>query len=190
MADRGTAQRLDVAVQQPGRWVCHAACRDHMELFIQPTIRRGRPRREEVVDGKRVVKSYEDKIAEVKAICRGCPVLEQCRAWALTAPDPAEAMIAGGLTFAERVVLRRAFSPRAPVLPAELTLTVAASPRPRRRRCRASRRARRPTRTERTLVLDSARARHLVVVSGTTRNARPSLRTPVASSGRLRLESR
>ena len=35
MADRGSAQRLDVAVQQPGRWVCHAACRDRMDLFIR-----------------------------------------------------------------------------------------------------------------------------------------------------------
>ena len=108
MADRGTAQRLDVAVQQPKGWVCHAACRNCMELFVVPTIGRGRPRRDEVVDGKRVVKSYEDKIAEAKAICRRCPVLEQCRDWALTDPDPAEAMIAGGLTFDERVVLRRA----------------------------------------------------------------------------------
>ncbi len=107
MADRGTAQRLDVAVQQPTRWVYHAACRNRMDLFIMPTIRRGPPRRGEIVDGKRVVKSYEDKIAEAKAICRGCPVLEPCRDWALTGPDPAEAMIAGGLTFAERVVLRR-----------------------------------------------------------------------------------
>ncbi len=107
MANRGTAQRLDVAVQQPKGWVRHAACRNRMDLFIMPTVRRGRPRRDEVVDGKRVVKSYEDKIAEVKAICRGCPVLEQCRDWALTDPDPAEAMIAGGLTFDERVMLRR-----------------------------------------------------------------------------------
>ena len=111
MADRGTAQRLEIAVQQPKGWVRHAACRDRMKLFVLPTIGRGRPRRGEVVNGKRVVKSYEDKIAEAKAICRRCPVLEECRDWALTDPDPAEAMMAGGLTFDERVVLRRLRSP-------------------------------------------------------------------------------
>ena len=121
MADRGTAQRLDVAVQQPKGWVSHAACRNRMDLFVSPTIRRGRPRRGEIVDGKRVVKSYEDKIAEAKAICRGCPVLEPCRDWALTDPDPAEAMIAGGLTFNERVGLRKATSLRQLGSPAPLT---------------------------------------------------------------------
>ena len=42
-----------------------------------------------------------------KAVCRVCPVLVECRAWALTEPDPAFMHIAAGLHPIERARLRR-----------------------------------------------------------------------------------
>ena len=41
-------------------------------------------------------------IANAKRICAKCPVLEACREWACNDPDPVPAMVAGGLTTAER----------------------------------------------------------------------------------------
>lgn len=42
-----------------------------------------------------------------KTICRACPVLAECRTWALTSPDPALGHIAGGLHPDERSRARR-----------------------------------------------------------------------------------
>ncbi len=39
-------------------------------------------------------------------ICAGCPVITPCRNWALTDPDPAYGMIAGGLTPRQRRRMR------------------------------------------------------------------------------------
>jgi WhiB family redox-sensing transcriptional regulator len=49
---------------------------------------------------------YRAQVAEVKAVCSGCPVREQCRAWALA--HPAERGVWGGLTEADRRRLRKA----------------------------------------------------------------------------------
>ena len=49
---------------------------------------------------------YWEQVAEVKAICSGCPVRERCRAWALA--HPAERGVWGGLTEADRRKLRKA----------------------------------------------------------------------------------
>ena len=49
---------------------------------------------------------YWEQVAEVKAICSGCPVRVQCRAWALA--HPAERGVWGGLTEADRRKLRKA----------------------------------------------------------------------------------
>jgi hypothetical protein len=46
--------------------------------------------------------SHAHRIAAAKALCADCPVLEACRAWALTRPDPCHILIAGGMTPAER----------------------------------------------------------------------------------------
>lgn len=42
-----------------------------------------------------------------KAVCAVCPVVDECRRWALTEPDPAFMHIAGGLHPSERARLRR-----------------------------------------------------------------------------------
>lgn len=52
----------------------------------------------------------EEQIKDAKAICRLCPVLKECRAWALAALDYG---IAGGLTEEERRVERRKVRKRA-----------------------------------------------------------------------------
>lgn len=41
------------------------------------------------------------------AVCAVCPVLVECRTWALTSPDPAFGHIAGGLHPLERSRMRR-----------------------------------------------------------------------------------
>lgn len=46
-------------------------------------------------------------IAVRRLVCSGCPVLAECKAWALTSPDPAFDHVAGGLTPAERSQTRR-----------------------------------------------------------------------------------
>jgi len=50
----------------------------------------------------------EDQQMETEALdlCRGCPVLLECRRWALTDPDPATDMVAGGLTPHQRMAKR------------------------------------------------------------------------------------
>jgi hypothetical protein len=40
-------------------------------------------------------------------LCAGCPVEDHCYQWAMTDPDPAEGLVAGGLTPLERDSLRR-----------------------------------------------------------------------------------
>lgn len=42
------------------------------------------------------------QIAEAKAVCAGCLVLVECRAWALARPELAEHGVSGGLDEVER----------------------------------------------------------------------------------------
>jgi WhiB family redox-sensing transcriptional regulator len=46
------------------------------------------------------------RVAQAKALCRTCPVQAACLTWALSDPDPAIGMVAGGTTPAERRRLR------------------------------------------------------------------------------------
>lgn len=41
-------------------------------------------------------------VSRAVALCTGCPVLAECRDWALSSPDPVPWSIAGGLTPHER----------------------------------------------------------------------------------------
>jgi hypothetical protein len=76
--------------QAPGPWVVAAACADSdisMEV-AEP----GGPARWHHTPAE----------AAAVAVCRTCPVLEPCRTWALTEPDPAVGHVAGGLTPRDR----------------------------------------------------------------------------------------
>ena len=48
---------------------------------------------------------YGEQVARAKAVCAGCIVIEQCRAWALF--HPRERGVWGGMTEAERRAVRR-----------------------------------------------------------------------------------
>lgn len=77
----------------PGDWVDRAECgRVGVDMAISNTT----------------AQTVTSPAAESrKAICRVCPVITECRRWALTDPDPAFMHIAGGLHPAERSRLRR-----------------------------------------------------------------------------------
>ena len=73
----------------PGDWAERAACartKTDMGLFSNASP--------QAVESRRLV-------------CSGCPVLDDCKAWALTVPDPAFGHMAGGLAPAERSQIRR-----------------------------------------------------------------------------------
>jgi WhiB family redox-sensing transcriptional regulator len=78
--------------QAPGTWANQAACTGQGPDMVMP----GTPR------GSTQARANKRHIANAKQYCNTCPVLEQCRTWALTDPDPAEGLIAGGLTPNER----------------------------------------------------------------------------------------
>ena len=68
-------------------WQYQGACRDlDTELFFHPEGERGSTRRR--------------RAANAKAICATCPVIEQCREYALRAQEPYG--IWGGMTEEER----------------------------------------------------------------------------------------
>lgn len=69
-------------------WTRDAACRGATQTMTV-SEKRSSPARE----------------AKAKAICANCPVIDQCRQWAMQTPDPAVALVAGGLTPKERNAL-------------------------------------------------------------------------------------
>lgn len=71
----------------PGDWTHRAACKRRGAEMVQADARESTGRAHN---------------ARAKQICSTCPVLAECRAWALTRPDPASGLIAGGLTVNER----------------------------------------------------------------------------------------
>lgn len=84
--------------QAPGAWADRAACTGHgPEMFLPDRIKTNRQHSAKVT---RIVN-------RAKLRCATCPVLDQCREWALTTPDPAHDAIAGGLTPWERRNIRR-----------------------------------------------------------------------------------
>lgn len=95
MAGAG-ARAIDGRYIPVGEWATHGPCIGHVTSMEMP-VTRGRGRNS---PGTRL------RITNAKAICHSCPVQTECREWALTDPDPAEYMIAGGLTPAERQTVR------------------------------------------------------------------------------------
>jgi WhiB family redox-sensing transcriptional regulator len=66
-----------------------------------------------VLDGADLFFDRHDELgyereAEAKARCASCPVLDQCRQWALAAGEPS-GVWAGGTTTAERMALPREY---------------------------------------------------------------------------------
>lgn len=81
-----TANRYDASLPLPV-WPEDRACRDaDTELFFSETRRGG---------------------AEAKLLCRGCPIVDACLAWALTQASEDLHGVWGGTTNYERRKLRR-----------------------------------------------------------------------------------
>jgi WhiB family redox-sensing transcriptional regulator len=84
-------------VQAPGPWLAEGACRGRHDrmCYAQTNVIAERPGR------------FQQQTEVAVAICMTCPVLQQCRNWALTTPDPAVDHVAGGLTPWERRNIRK-----------------------------------------------------------------------------------
>lgn len=74
----------------PGDWVDRAACArpgaPPMVVYPNSSL--------QAIDARR-------------RMCQRCPVLAECRSWALTAPDPATGHMAGAMTPDERAQARK-----------------------------------------------------------------------------------
>jgi len=80
----------------PGNWVERAACKNQRMWYSAFSVETN-----PLLD--------DDDLAMQEAalaLCRDCLVLLECRRWAMTDPDPATDMIAGGLTPHQRLVKR------------------------------------------------------------------------------------
>jgi hypothetical protein len=78
----------------PGAWAADAGCINAGNLFV-------------VTNNRADVADQRKTHAKALAICNRCPVSEDCYEWAMSDPEPAYQMIAGGLTPAERNLMRR-----------------------------------------------------------------------------------
>jgi WhiB family redox-sensing transcriptional regulator len=81
----------------PGDWITRGACRGRHDLFVYPVTN---------IISEREAR-HREQTAKAVAICVTCPVITECRSWALTMPDPAFDHIAGGLSPWERKRLRK-----------------------------------------------------------------------------------
>lgn len=79
--------------QPPGSWADHAACRGQHHLFVINIIGAHR---------YTLHRKHHTQANQAIRICHSCPVITQCRQWAMTEPDPAYDHIAGGLTPRDR----------------------------------------------------------------------------------------
>lgn len=70
----------------PGDWADDAACKGQMDLMFP------------VDDGRQ----WRAQQHQAISLCMTCPVLPECRQWALADPDPAFDGIAGGMTAKQR----------------------------------------------------------------------------------------
>ena len=85
-----------MTLRDDSAWMQMAACKG--EPMVYPTL------------GAHIQRlTREDLILEEQALamCRRCPVIFKCRAWALQEPDPAFDHVAGGLTPKQRWAMRR-----------------------------------------------------------------------------------
>ena len=96
-------ERLDENAFYRQEWVGRAACRglDDPAIFFAPDRESGY--------------AVTRRVARAKSICGGCPVLMQCRSYALDAHEPDG--VWGGLSANERTIMRRRRArPGAPAL--------------------------------------------------------------------------
>lgn len=73
----------------PGPWVINAACKGQLDVMFCP-------------GGASNDRHWRRQQQQAITICMSCPVLYECRAWALTDPEPAIDGVAGGMTPMQR----------------------------------------------------------------------------------------
>lgn len=78
----------------PGDWATQAACAGDIDGMTMPR---------EHSQTRAAIQHITVAIAR----CEQCPVLHECRLWALTTPDPATGLVAGGHTPNQRQRIRR-----------------------------------------------------------------------------------
>jgi hypothetical protein len=83
--------------QGPGDWKQQAACKGKYNLMCYgaTNVLVENPRR------------FTEESERAVAICMTCPVMAECREWAMSTPDPAFDHVAGGLTPWERRNIRK-----------------------------------------------------------------------------------
>lgn len=83
----------DRVPQYPGSWAKRAACKGKTEIMFarSPGVIAHRESRPERLRQQQAI-----------GICMSCDVLGECRAWALTDPEPAVDAVAGGMTPRQR----------------------------------------------------------------------------------------
>lgn len=107
-------RRLPVPVTDVWDWQMRGACRGmRSSLFFHPERERGPARAE--------------REALAKSVCRGCPVIEQCRVHALAVHEPYG--VWGGLSVAERGALIRVHEERDVVIDVDFTAGQRRGPR-------------------------------------------------------------
>jgi hypothetical protein len=79
-----------------------AACVGRLDLMTMPYL--DRPVGQ--AGGITYTRAHRAQVARAKTLCASCPRLDECRAWSLGEPDPANGMIAGGMTPADRKAAR------------------------------------------------------------------------------------
>lgn len=83
-----------MSAANPGGWSEWAACRGAVDTMTMPDLHRPSGRS----GGRSYNTRQRARIVVAHTLCAGCPVLADCREWALTVPDPAIGMVAGGMT--------------------------------------------------------------------------------------------
>ena len=83
-----------------GPWADHAACRGSTAQMEMPIMRK-------TIGQHKPAILTRIRINNAKNICHNCPVLTECREWALSSPDPCDGLIAAGMTPHERHQLRQ-----------------------------------------------------------------------------------
>lgn len=86
------SERERMTFANPGEWAERAACKgETVAMEIPPGHR-----------PSKISAEARERIYRARSICLACPVLDPCREWAMTSPDPAYQLMAGGLTPDER----------------------------------------------------------------------------------------
>jgi hypothetical protein len=85
-------------------WMTRAACRNKQDVYDLASA----ALESKVARDTTLRRMYDRDISDAKAICRGCPVLDECRSWTLGLYDADDADgVVAAMTPHERRLMRR-----------------------------------------------------------------------------------